>query len=242
MQFLLIIYAAVVAALVIAELRENRKLQRIFKPLAAFGFCFIAIWVGYFNQTFDTFFWKAILAALIACGIGDVCLLSRDNPTLFKGGMAAFALGHIIYIFAISQLRLATDLITFVVLTIIGVLVLRWLKPNLPSDMRIPVFAYITIIILMVWLAVSSASWTLMEVFDVMALSGSANAKQMSHYLIAPTVLALAAILFAVSDMFVARDRFVSPSPKNALIITPIYFGAQALFAISPALIYPPAL
>ena len=49
-----------------------------------------------------------------------------------------------------------------------------------------------------------------------------------SHLLILP-----AAILFAVSDIFVARDRFVAPTPKNAFLITPLYFGAQALFALS---------
>ncbi len=43
----------------------------------------------------------------------------------------------------------------------------------------------------------------------------------------------IAAIMFAVSDMFVARDRFIKPSSKNALLITPLYFGAQALFAFS---------
>jgi uncharacterized membrane protein YhhN len=49
-----------------------------------------------------------------------------------------------------------------------------------------------------------------------------------------PLLLAMiGAVLFAVSDVFVGRDRFVSPSPKNALVITPLYFGAQALIALS---------
>ena len=43
----------------------------------------------------------------------------------------------------------------------------------------------------------------------------------------------IGAIMFAISDMFVARDRFVKPDAKNAFAITPLYFGAQAIFALS---------
>jgi len=49
-----------------------------------------------------------------------------------------------------------------------------------------------------------------------------------------PLLLAMiGAVMFAVSDVFVGRDRFVSTNPKNALAITPLYFGAQALIALS---------
>ena len=43
----------------------------------------------------------------------------------------------------------------------------------------------------------------------------------------------IGAIMFAISDMFVARDRFVNRDAKNAIAITPLYFGAQALLALS---------
>ena len=43
----------------------------------------------------------------------------------------------------------------------------------------------------------------------------------------------IGAVMFAMSDVFVARDRFVTPTPLNALAITPLYFGAQALIALS---------
>jgi hypothetical protein len=41
--------------------------------------------------------------------------------------------------------------------------------------------------------------------------------------------------MFAISDMAVARDRFVTQTPANAFVITPLYFGAQLLFAVSVA-------
>jgi len=45
----------------------------------------------------------------------------------------------------------------------------------------------------------------------------------------------LAAFLFALSDIFVAKDRFKSQENWHAFIITPMYFAAQALFAYSAA-------
>ncbi|MGB0906202.1 MAG: lysoplasmalogenase [Maricaulaceae bacterium] len=214
MQILLAVYAVIVAALVVAELREVRKWQCIFKPLAALGFCVIALWGGVFGGTLEPVYGKIILAALIACAVGDVCLLSRDNPNLFKGGMAAFALGHGLYIWAIITAGTSLNVIALIGLIIIGAATYVSLHAKLPSDMRAPVLVYTAIIMGMVLTAIGSGV----------------------------TILIAAAILFATSDIFVARDRFTVPNPKNALAISPLYFGAQALFAISPALLMTPAL
>ena len=89
--------------------------------------------------------------------------------------------------------------------------VYAWLRPHLPKKMRFVVPLYLFIILLMVLVALG------------LPLSR-------------PLVFAMVgALLFAISDIFVARDRFVSPTPKNALAITPLYFGAQALIALSTA-------
>jgi len=45
--------------------------------------------------------------------------------------------------------------------------------------------------------------------------------------------LLIGALMFAVSDIFVARDRFVSPSVANRLWGLPLYYGAQLIFALS---------
>lgn len=84
-----------------------------------------------------------------------------------------------------------------------------YLRAHLPADMKVPVLIYTLIILAMVLLSI----WT------------------------GNLLVIAAAVMFAVSDIFVARDRFVSESPRNALIITPFYFGAQAIFALSIALI-----
>jgi len=53
-----------------------------------------------------------------------------------------------------------------------------------------------------------------------------------AQYLFKWTVFG-AAIAFAISDVFVAKDRFKARKKWHAFIITPLYFGAQALFAYS---------
>ena len=208
MTLSLLIYGLVVLALLIAELRQDRRAQYLFKPLAAFGFVILALQFG----ALETVYGKYILAGLIACAVGDVLLLSRKSRKLFMAGMAAFAIGHLGYVFAFLEhgLMFGTiknekpiDLYVSITLIISGLCAFYfYCKAN--KNMRLPIVGYAVIIGIMV-----SASF--LTKIDII----------------------IAAIMFAVSDMFVARDRFIKPSPKNALLITPLYFGAQALFALS---------
>ncbi len=205
----LIIYALVVLALLIAELREDSRAQRFFKPLAALGFILLAIYFGALESGYG----QIILAGLIACAFGDVFLLSRKSEKLFMAGMAAFALGHFAYLGAFISYEgpkpSAVDWVIDGGIILGGLSFLRWLMPKLPKNMIWSVGVYTMIILLMVLNAIDLP-------------------------LTRPLIFAMmGAVMFAASDMFVARDRFVKPDPKNALAITPLYFGAQALFALS---------
>ncbi len=204
MTIILILYALLVAALTWVEYKQDRPRQYWFKPLAAFAFILIAILGGAIYWEYG----KWILAALFACAVGDVFLLSRDNPVKFQLGMAAFAIGHLLYV--IAFIRMVPEA-GFNWLGIIPALAagayLVWIWNKLPKDMKIPVIVYTAIIVAMVLRALDMPIW----------------------------YVPLAAIMFAVSDMFVARDRFVKEEGANALAITPLYFGAQGLFALSAA-------
>ena len=205
----LVLYAALVAGLLVAELKENRSAQRMLKPAAAIGFIFIAISVGAAEHRYG----HIILFGLVACALGDVFLLSRNSAKLFIAGMAAFALGHLAYLYTFAAFGAETGalalIVTAALVTVMGVGVYTWLQPHLPKDMRLAVPVYFIIILIML-----------------------INALNLPLEL--PLILAMAgAILFTISDIFVARDRFVSPDPRNAFAITPLYFGAQALIALS---------
>ena len=208
MTLSLLIYSLVVLALLIAELRQDRRAQYFFKPLAAFGFVILALQFGALESTYGII----VLLGLIACAVGDVFLLSRKSENLFKAGMAAFALGHIFYMTALGLQFEGLEIDGYVVtgLTLVSATgFFLWLKPHLDKDMIGLTLIYTVIISLMVIASVARFNYFLKYA--------------------AP----LGAILFAISDMFVAKDRFVNPNPKNALAITPLYFGAQALFAFS---------
>ncbi len=176
------------------------------------GFLLLAVEYG----ALDTDYGRFIFAGLIACAMGDVLLLSRETPSLFKTGIVAFALGHVFYILGANHIsRNDIPLMFWVSSFLIGIAfawaMFRYFKPYLSKDMMWPVGIYTFIISLMCIYAVQTN------------LLGA-------HMLIIP-----AAFAFAMSDIFVGRDRFIKPDPKNFVIITPLYFGAQAMFAVSVA-------
>jgi uncharacterized membrane protein YhhN len=87
------------------------------------------------------------------------------------------------------------------------VIALRWLRPKVPDDFQIPVISYIGVISVMVIASISAVA------------AG------------APVILAIGAIVFGISDLFVARERFVESGFVNAAVGLPAYFGAQLLLA-----------
>ena len=209
MTALFALYICLILGLVWAEFKEARAAQRLLKPMAAFGFILIALLSG----ALDTQYGKIILCGLIACAAGDVFLLSRNSQKLFLAGMIAFAIGHLAYLSAFVPPQpadmTAGRFATIAIVVFGGAGIFAWLKPHLPKDMRIAVPIYVFIILLMVINALG------------LPMRG-------------PLRLAMiGAVMFAMSDVFVARDRFVTPTPLNALAITPLYFGAQALIALS---------
>lgn len=209
MVLTLAIYIGLVLGLTWAELKEIPKAQQTLKPAAALGFIFIAVISGALDHQYG----KLILFGLAACAAGDLLLLSRTSQKLFLAGMAAFAIGHLAYISAFVGIQpyqfSVSGIIQAGVILFIGAGIYVWLNPHLPKDMRFAVKIYVFIILMMV----------------ITALELPARG---------PLTLAIAgAVMFAMSDIFVARDRFVTPSPRNTLAITPLYFGAQALIALS---------
>lgn len=84
-----------------------------------------------------------------------------------------------------------------------------WLFPHVGAGDRIAVTGYIVVITAMV----------------VCALSVNCGQRR---------VWIPAALLFYISDIAVARWRFVSPGPENAFFCYPLYYAACLLFAVSP--------
>lgn len=152
-----------------------------------------------------------ITAGLVASWFGDLAL-SFKNQQAFLGGLISFALAHALYtagFFARSQMDLVSIAVSGVVMAITAAAILRWLSPHVPQRLQTPVALYVGIISVM-----------------VVASFGTSGA-------VADPRIPTAAVLFAISDVLVARQQFVIPDLANRVFGLPIYFAAQVLFAIT---------
>lgn len=151
-----------------------------------------------------------ILAGLCLGAVGDVALESAGRRW-FLIGLSAFLCAQLTYVGAFATVRphAPVALIAAVGLLLPASLVARWLWPHLGRDMRGPVLAYIAVITAMVAAAAG-------------AVAGAG-----------PVAAAPAAVSFYVSDLFVARDRFVAGGYVNRILGLPLYYGAQVVFALS---------
>jgi uncharacterized membrane protein YhhN len=199
---------ACVLALLYAEASDRRALRIAAKLGASAAF----VVVGFCGHH-DTVFAEVICAGLVLGALGDAALLARGSVA-FLGGLTLFLAGHIAYAIAVGEL-LAPDRWFraagwLAALPLVGAAVaLAYLWRYLGS-MRAPVLAYVAAIAAMVLGAL--AAWRTGAV---------------------PGRFALGACLFFVSDLSVARDKFVAPGLANKLWGLPCYYAAQLLIASS---------
>lgn len=201
------ILCAVFVALHIASEHQGQKiLGALSKILASASF----LGVAWFVSAGASVYAKIVLGALALCAVGDVLLLSRATPA-FLGGLVSFLLGHVALGGAFATLGLARGWMpaALLVLGAAGALVLRWLIPHVERPMKAPVLAYCAAISAMVALAVGAYG------------KG------------APWIVPLGAALFYLSDLSVARDRFVKPGFVNRLWGLPVYYASTLLLAWS---------
>ena len=123
--------------------------------------------------------------------------------------LVAFLLGHLAFGVAFAVHGVTAGWVTglALALTLPAMLVRRWLAPYLPSAMRRPVDAYIVVISAMVAMAIAAT-----------IAGGTAR-------------IAIGAIMFYLSDLSVARDRYVRREASNRLWGLPLYYGAQLVLA-----------
>ena len=193
-----------VAGLVAAERRQNRTAKAVCKTAASSAFVGLALSLHAGGSPYG----QAILLALALSWVGDVCLLS-ERSALFLSGLGFFLLGHLAFsaAFAAGALDLSAGAMGFGLMAVVSVLTLRWLWPHLAAFYRVAVTAYVLAIAAMCTLAVARG-----------AATGAWS-------------MGVGALLFAASDVSVARDRFVAPGFVNRAWGLPAYYAAQLLLA-----------
>jgi len=195
------------ALLVTSEWRGVRAGVWLCKPLASLGF------VAYgWSLGVDTAADRWLFAALCACALGDVLLIPNDDR-VFQAGVASFGLGHAFYAvaFALRGMHGLTSAISAVVLAVVAWRVYRWLAPGVPAALKAAVAGYCAVITAMVAVAAGTAVAT-----------GDVR-------------VAVGAVMFFVSDLSVARDRFVAPGFVNRAWGLPLYYAAQLVLAATIA-------
>ena len=156
-----------------------------------------------------------LVAGLALSSAGDAFLAmdGRGSGPWLKPGMAAFFLAHVAYVFLFWHLPQTgcsiVNLAAQTGLVLGGVVYVRWLAPSL-GEMRIPVFAYTGIILLM----------------------GAVALRLDPAY----TLVMLGAVMFVASDMILANQLFrrpegAPPQVVPSLAVWGLYFFGQALIA-----------
>lgn len=196
--------AAALTVVLVAEAGGHRRVEWLAKPLASTGFL-LAAWS---NGALATPYGRGILAGLALSFLGDVLLIPKTRGT-FLAGLGAFLLGHVGFAvaFLLRGASFTIGIAGAALLAIPASVVGRWLWPHVSREMRGPVLAYIVVISAMVALALG----TLAQVGGVMILVG--------------------AVMFYLSDLSVARDRFVARGFANRLWGLPLYYAAQHVLA-----------
>jgi uncharacterized membrane protein YhhN len=159
-------------------------------------------------------YYHYLFVGLIFCLIGDVCL-ALPQEKAFMVGLGAFLVGHVFYIFSFLSLIQISYWISTGLLIMFGMsaFIFFWLRPHLKS-MLIPVLLYILVITVM-----ASGAWAVFW--------------KSSFQISGRTLILAGSLCFYVSDVFVARDKFIKEEYRNRLLGLPLYYAGQFLLAFS---------
>lgn len=157
-----------------------------------------------------------IFASLIAALVADT-LLMIEELSFLKNGIIFFMLGHLFYVFAFcSDLTFQKwNVVLIILVAIINVFHIKLMKKH-AGKMFIPIVVYIFIIDMMGYLAITK-------------LNNGTGAYEIS--------VAVAAVLFWISDLILSINAFVKKIPHSTVYTWLFYAPAQLLFAWSAVLI-----
>lgn len=200
--------AAAVAAIVGALLRTHgiadawTLVHWAAKPAATA----VVLWLAWRHAAkIDARLHRGIVAGLVFSLLGDVLLMA--SPRLFVGGLLAFLVAHLCYLRAFTcDTRLLAQPAAFAGLLFVGAGILAVLWPGLDASLRIPVLAYMLVLV---------------------AMAAQAIARARLHPGLSTRYAAIGALLFVASDSLLAIDRFRAPIPLAALWVLGTYWAAQ---------------
>lgn len=199
----------IISAVVTIAAREKgwRRTLYFFKPLTM---VFILSTVILSARPIFTTYFYFIVTGLFFCLAGDVFLMLPER--FFIPGLCSFLMGHVCYTLAFtSEIGFGLTLGVLLPVIIVGFSFLFILAPSL-GRMKIPVFVYTGVILLMVWQA-----WERYVRVRGMGM----------------LLAGIGALFFFISDSALAMNKFRSKLPHAHTFILSAYFTAQWLMALS---------
>jgi uncharacterized membrane protein YhhN len=212
--FIILLGVILLLGLLYYERKKGRMILLITKSILSLLFVMTALRQPHSVPAY----YHYLLVGLIFCLIGDVCL-ALPQKKAFTVGLAAFLVGHVLYIFSFSSLIPISYWISPGLFIIFGIsaLIFLWLRPHLKS-MLIPVLLYILVITIMV-----SGAWAVFL--------------KSPFHVFGRTLLLAGSLCFYFSDIFVARDKFIKEEYRNRIYGLPLYYAGQFLLAFSVRLL-----
>ncbi len=190
-----------------AEYRGPRWQVYLFKPLTT---SLIIAWALFLPPTAPAPYKLLVVFGLVFSLGGDIFLMLPDDR--FVPGLISFLIAHLLYGAAFTRgINLSPTWWALALYLTYGTLMLALLWNYLDS-LRIPVLAYMGVILLMGWLA--------LERWLTLGTTGSLLA-------------AIGAALFVLSDSTLALDRFRTRFAAGRAVTLATYFAAQWLIGVS---------
>ncbi|MBW2599304.1 MAG: lysoplasmalogenase [Deltaproteobacteria bacterium] len=211
MGAIIIVTAALLLVLLLYHIKkDNQKSALLTKTVLSSLFVIAALVQSHLISGYYNF----LLAGLIFCLLGDI-FLALPQKGMFLAGLVVFLTGHVLYAFGflrVTEIGQWAGMGSLVIIAV-GALVYFRLRTYL-GRMKIPVIFYMIVISVML-----AGAWA---VFGDQNLVGSGR-----------IMIFAGAFLFYLSDLFVARNRFVKKEFSNRLAGLPLYYAGQFLLAFS---------
>ena len=212
---IIIVIATTLLAVLLYHIKEDNQRSALLAKTALSSLFVVAVFV---QPHLISGYYHFILAGLIFCLLGDV-FLALPQKGMFLAGLLVFLTGHVLYAFGFLRV---TEIgqwggVGSLIIIAVGCLVYFRLRTYL-GRMKIPVIFYMIVISVML-----AGAWS---IFRDCSLAGSGR-----------IMIFAGALLFYLSDLFLARHRFVKEEFSNRLMGLPLYYTGQFLLAFSVGLL-----
>lgn len=211
--YVLPVLAITVFFLIRAEFRKTQRQIYVLKPLATLLVIAAAL-LSFREARVNLTYTVGVLIGLALSFGGDIALMFQTNRKAFMIGLVLFLLAHVAYAVTFTLLSSLQAIVWLAALALaaIGVGIYRLFRSGL-GTMKVSVIVYIVVISVMVNQAAAT--------FNSSTFSATQS-----------WMIAIGAVLFYVSDVILAANRFWKPFQYNRISLA-FYYAGQALIALA---------